>query len=156
MLLSAAGDNNSFYKCRGPVFPAIGITLSSILQLRHRLPIILKLLCSPDALCSLTAAFSVSSVRFLTWDSQLNEPKYRVITFRLFASSDLRNAVFFCFRFAIEILDVNKKKKKIWMMLWRSLKVKRKHSNLKFLTVTFWLPFWQREKKKAINRKFPF
>lgn len=31
------GDNNSFYKCWGPVFPATEITLSFILQLVHRL-----------------------------------------------------------------------------------------------------------------------
>lgn len=111
MLLFAVGDNNSFYKCRGLVFSVIGIILSFIFQFRYRFFIIFKLLCLFDALCFFIVVFFVFSVRFLIWDLQLNELKYRVIIFRFFVFSDLRNVVFFCFRFVIEILDVNKKKK---------------------------------------------
>lgn len=78
------GDNNSFYKCWGPVFPATEIILSFILQLVHRLPaisssnscvylmLILSHCCSPSSEC-----------QTLTWDSSLNELKCRVITFFL-------------------------------------------------------------------------
>lgn len=85
------GDNNSFYKCWGLVFPATEITLSFILQLVHRLPVIsswnsyvyLMLL------CCLIAAPQILSVRFLTWDSSLNKQKSRVIIFCLSVSTDL-------------------------------------------------------------------
>ena len=79
------GDNNSFYKCWGPVFPATEIIWSFILQLVHRLPAIsssnsyVYLMLLP----CLIATPQVLSVKFLTWDSLLNELKCRVITFFL-------------------------------------------------------------------------
>ena len=94
------------------MFPATGITLSFILQLVHRFPALSSSICSLSLmpLHCLIAAPQISSVIFLTWDSQLNEPKCRPITFCLFASSDLCHIVFSSLMFAIEILVVNKQK----------------------------------------------
>ena len=148
------GDNNSFYKCWGPVFPATEITLSFILQLVHRLTVIsswnsyIYLM----LLGCLIAAPQVLSVRFLNWDSSLNKHISRVIIFCLSVSTDLWNTVFFSLIFAIEILVVNKKTKKtIWVMLWRSLKGKKWFK----LEIFNWCSLFQkgRRKKKQLTER---
>lgn len=146
------GDNNSFYKCWGPVFPATEIILSFILQLVHRLPAI-----SSSNSCvylmflpCLIAAPQVLRIRLLTWDSSLNELKCRVITFCLSVSTDLCNTVFFCLIFAIEILVVNKKKKRYeWCCedLWKGEKWFK-------LEIFNWCSLFQKwRRNKAIDRK---
>lgn len=134
------------------MFPATGITLSFTLQLVHRLPALSSSICYVQLMLlhCLTAALLLSSVRFLTWDSQLNEPKCRVITFCLFVSSDLCNAVFSCLMFAVEILDVNREKKKDTndaVKFWEGGKT--------FKSEVFNCDFrcQKGRRKKAINRK---
>jgi len=146
------GDNNSFYKCWGPVFPATEIIWSFILQLVHRLPAISS--SNSDVylmlLPCLIATPQVLSVKFLTWDSSLNELKWRVITFCLCVSTDLCNTVFFCLIFAIEILVVNKKKKQYERCcegLWKGEKWFK-------LEIFNWCSLFQKgRRKKAIDRK---
>ena len=144
------GDNNSFYKCWGPVFPATEITLSFILQLVHRLTVIsswnsyIYLM----LLGCLIAAPQVLSVRFLNWDSSLNKHISRVIIFCLSVSTDLWNTVFFSLIFAIEILVVNKKTKKQYEWCCEGLWRGKNDLNLKFLTDA---PFFKKGEEKKSN-----
>ena len=135
------------------MFPATEIIWSFILQLVHRLPAISS--SNSDVylmlLPCLIATPQVLSVKFLTWDSSLNELKWRVITFCLCVSTDLCNTVFFCLIFAIEILVVNKKKKNNMNDAVKVSERGKNDSNLKFLTDA---PFFKKgeEKKQSTER----